>query len=105
MTNKCRHSDLQPWYVTQAWQLLERIHHNRDTWEFELGGEGGIVVEYDYLNAYKKQVKQKKLLMSSILMTILFCEFFSLFQRTLKHQRKNGFNALHHLNQLKSYKQ
>ena len=88
MINKCPHHDLPPWYVlhifygglnqdnkkeidlasggafmeftvTQAWELLERIHRNRETWGFDLGGEGGIEVEYDCLNAYKETGKVK----------------------------------------------
>ena len=89
MINKCPHHDLPPWYVfhifygglnqdnkkeldlasggafmeftvTQAWELLERIRRKRETWGFDLGGEGGIEVEYDCLNAYKETGKVKE---------------------------------------------
>ncbi len=46
--------------VTQAWELLERIRRNRETWGFDLEGEGGIEVEYDCLNAYKETGKVKE---------------------------------------------
>ena len=71
LLHKCPHHDLPEWYVLhffmenlinklnmsfdtnsggsfmeltiiKAWELLERIRHNRETWGFDLGGEGGI---------------------------------------------------------------
>ena len=46
--------------IAKAWELLECILRNRETWGFDLGSEGGIEIEYDCLNAYKESDKVKE---------------------------------------------
>ena len=46
--------------IIKAWELFEQIRRNRETWGFDLGGEGGIEIEYDCLNAYKDSGKVKE---------------------------------------------
>ena len=46
--------------LTTAWELLEHIRRNRETWGFDLGGEGGIEIEYDCSNTYKDSGKVKE---------------------------------------------
>jgi hypothetical protein len=47
--------------ITQAWALLELFYRNTETWCFDLGYGGGIEVDYDCLNAYKKTGKVKEI--------------------------------------------
>jgi hypothetical protein len=39
--------------LSKAWELLDRIRHNRESWSFDLGSEGGIKIEYDCLRAFE----------------------------------------------------
>jgi hypothetical protein len=40
--------------ITQAWELLDRIRRNRESWSFDLGDEGGIKIDYDCLRAFQQ---------------------------------------------------
>jgi hypothetical protein len=86
LLNQCPHHNLPQWYVlhifygglgeanrtevdlalggafmeypvTKAWELLERIRRNRETWSFNIGGEGGIEIDYDCINAFNQTGK------------------------------------------------
>jgi hypothetical protein len=39
---------------SKSWELLDRIHRNRESWSFDLGSEGGIKNEYDCLHSFEK---------------------------------------------------
>ena len=38
--------------VAKAWNLLDRIRNNRETWSFDIGNEGGLKVEHDCIKAF-----------------------------------------------------
>jgi hypothetical protein len=40
--------------LSKAWELLDRIRHNRESWSFDLRSEGGIKIEYDCLCAFEQ---------------------------------------------------
>ena len=83
LLDRCPHHDLPPWLVlhvfygglsdsnrmevdlasggsfmdftiTQAWNLLNKIRNNRETWSFNIGDEGGLKVEHDCIKAFAK---------------------------------------------------
>ena len=38
--------------ISQAWKMLDKIHHNRETWSFDIGDEGGLKIEHDCIKAF-----------------------------------------------------
>jgi hypothetical protein len=56
---KCPDHALPSWHLlhltlSKAWELLDRIRRNRESWSFDLGSEGGIKIEYDCLRAFEQ---------------------------------------------------
>jgi hypothetical protein len=45
--------------LSKAWELLDRIRHNKESWSFDLGSEGGIKIEYDCLRAFEQTSEVK----------------------------------------------
>ena len=41
--------------ITKAWGLLNRIREHRVAWNFGLGSEGGIEIDYDCIHDYDKK--------------------------------------------------
>jgi hypothetical protein len=40
--------------ITQACGLLDKIHHNRETWALYVGGEGGVELDYYCIKSFSK---------------------------------------------------
>jgi hypothetical protein len=40
--------------LSKAWELLDRICRNRESWSFDLGSKGGIKIEDDCLRAFEQ---------------------------------------------------
>ena len=38
--------------ISQAWKMLDKIRHNRETWSFDIGDEGGLKIEHDCIKAF-----------------------------------------------------
>ena len=84
LLNQCPHHNLPEWYllhifyggliesnkleldscargafmslpITKAWGLLNRICEHRVAWNFGLGSEGGIEIDYDCIHDYDKK--------------------------------------------------
>jgi hypothetical protein len=36
------------------WALIDKMHHNRESWFHDLGSEGGIEIDYDCIHAFNK---------------------------------------------------
>jgi hypothetical protein len=68
--------------LSKAWELLDRIRCNRESWSFDLGSEGGFKIEYDCLRAFEQTDEVKAIAENIILTPILYYMFFNVFQST-----------------------
>ena len=38
--------------ISQAWKMLDKIRHNRETWSFDIGDEGDLKIEHDCIKTF-----------------------------------------------------
>src|SRR4051812_15891661 len=54
--DSCARGDFMDLPITKSWDLLNRIHDHRVSWNFGLGSEGGTEIDHECIHDYNKKV-------------------------------------------------
>ena len=85
--------------ISKAWQLLDRVRRTRESWSFDIGGEGGIEIDYDCIHAGQKTGKVEDLAKELHLDTDIVLHVIKSFTEHIEAPKKVGLNMYHRLNQ------